>query len=341
MRLPLERGPVSALVIAALATGHEVDDHALVRTVDQLPAGADTVLDEDLQLTLWKLYELHFRGFEDVDAAREWDPRLLRVRAVLESQFELDLRTRTRADVAHAFAAADNVFDQVEALVSRVEGPSLAHYVQREATHQQFLELMMTRSLYHLKESDPTSFSLPRLDGATKAALAELQYDEYGGGRAERLHATLFSKALTGCGLDPSYGAYVDITPAHTLAVNNAMSMFGLHRRLRGASLGHLGAFEMTSSLPCRRYAQGIRRLDLPEVVAEYYDEHVEADAVHEQIASVDMCGSFVAEHPDLASDVLFGAACSLAMDGVAATHLLSAWETGRSALRRERPLAA
>jgi hypothetical protein len=53
------------------------------------------------------------------------------------------------------------------------------------------------------------------------------------------------------------------------------------------------------------------------------------------------MCGSFVAEHPDLAPDVLFGAACSLAMDGVAATHLLSAWETGRSALRRERPLAA
>jgi hypothetical protein len=44
---------------------------------------------------------------------------------------------------------------------------------------------------------------------------------------------------------------------------------------------------------------------------------------------------------PDLAADVLFGAACSLAMDGVAAAHLLGAWESGRSALRGERPLAA
>ena len=66
-----------------------------------------------------------------------------------------------------------------------------------------------------------------------------------------------------------------------------------------------------------------------------FYDEHVEADAVHEQIASVDMCGSLVAQEPALAADVLFGAACSLAMDGVAAQTLLGAWEAGRSALRR------
>jgi len=38
---------------------------------------------------------------------------------------------------------------------------------------------------------------------------------------------------------------------------------------------------------------------------------------------------------------VLFGAACSLAMDGLAAVHLLGAWENGRSALRRQRALAA
>ena len=48
------------------------------------------------------------------------------------------------------------------------------------------------------------------------------------------------------------------------------------------------------------------------------------------------MCGSLVAEEPELLPDVLFGAACSLAMDGVAAGHLLGAWEAGRSALRRE-----
>ena len=37
---------------------------------------------------------------------------------------------------------------------------------------------------------------------------------------------------------DASYGAYVDQVPAYTLAVNNAMSLFGLHRRLRGRCTG-------------------------------------------------------------------------------------------------------
>jgi hypothetical protein len=333
MRLPVPRGPVSAAVVDALAEDGAVDARALVAALDRLPDDHDTVLDDDLQLALWVLYELHYRGFDEVDDAREWDPDLLRLRAALESRFELDLRRRTRADVAAALEAAPDVFEQTEALVARVDGPSVARFVQREATHDQFLEFMMAHSLYHLKESDPTSFTLPRVDGAAKVALAELQYDEYGGGRPDRLHSGLFAEALRGCGLDATYGAYLDLTPAHTLAVNNAMSLFGLHRRLRGASLGHLGAFEMTSSLPCRRYAQGIRRLGLPEVVAAYYDEHVEADAVHEQVALRDICGRLVAEEPALHEDVLFGAATCLRLEEVSATETIGAWRAGRSAL--------
>jgi hypothetical protein len=53
------------------------------------------------------------------------------------------------------------------------------------------------------------------------------------------------------------------------------------------------------------------------------------------------MCGSLVAQQPDLADDVLFGAACSLAHDGLTARHLLGSWGEGRSALRAHRRLAA
>ena len=76
----------------------------------------------------------------------------------------------------------------------------------------------------------------------------------------------------------------------------NTMSLFGLHRALRGASLGHLATVEMTSSEPSRRYSAGLRRLGFGTATTVFYDEHVEADAVHEQIASVDMCGALVAE---------------------------------------------
>jgi hypothetical protein len=133
--------------------------------------------------------------------------------------------------------------------------------------------------------------------------------------------------------LDPTYGAYVDAVPAVTLATNNLMSLFGLHRRLRGAILGQLAAFEMTSSLPNRRYGNGLRRLGGNPTATRFYDEHVEADAVHEQIAAHDLCGSFCAENPTQVPEVLFGAASGLAVDQLLADHLLACWRDDRSSL--------
>jgi hypothetical protein len=122
--------------------------------------------------------------------------------------------------------------------------------------------------------------------------------------------------------------------PAITLATNNLMSLFGLHRRHRGALLGHLAAFEMTSAVPNRRYGSGLRRLAGDGADTRYYDEHVEADSVHEQIAAHDMCGTFAMENPDEAVEVVFGAACCLALDRLFAEHLLDSWEHGASSLR-------
>jgi hypothetical protein len=122
--------------------------------------------------------------------------------------------------------------------------------------------------------------------------------------------------------------------PAATLATNNLMSLFGLHRRYRGALLGHLAAYEMTSSLPNRAYANGLRRLGGDRDATAFYDEHVEADAVHEQIAAHDLCGSFARAEPALAGQVLYGARCALALDAQWAATLLNPWAEGGSSLR-------
>ena len=81
-------------------------------------------------------------------------------------------------------------------------------------------------------------------------------------------------------------------TPARvTLRTVNLMSLFGLHRRLRGAIVGHLALFEMTSAIPNRRYGNGLRRLGLGDDATDFFDEHVTADAVHEAVAAVDLAG--------------------------------------------------
>ncbi len=333
MRLPSARGPLSSGVVQALSDPGGRDVAPLVQHVQELPAGTDLLADDDLHLALWMLYELHYGGFDGVDPDHEWDPDLLRLRAAMESVVEGELRARgephVRATVDAGGPLAERLFD----LAARWEGPSVARYVHRDATRTQFAELLVHRSIYQLKESDPQSWVIPRITGKPKAALVELQYDEYGGGRPERLHATMFGDAMEGTGLDRSYGAYLDRVPGYTLANNNVMSLFGLHRRLRGASMGHLGAYEATSSIPCRKYAGGARRLGLPEQVAAYFDEHVEADAVHEQLAFRDICAGLVESGQAEEADVVLGAVACLLMDNVVGEPMLAAWEAGRSAL--------
>jgi hypothetical protein len=210
--------------------------------------------------------------------------------------------------------------------VAEHDGPSLAAYVHRNASAEQVRQLLRWRTLYHLREADPTAFVVPRLGVRPKAALMELQYDEYGGGDPNRLHSHLFAKGVAACGLDPTPGAYVDEVPAEVLELNNAMTLFGLHRRLRGAALGHLAAFEATSSLPSRRMAQGLARLELPDELIAYYREHVEADAVHEQLAVRTICGSLLEEDPGLLGDVFLGAFTCLDLEDRMANRLLEEW---------------
>jgi hypothetical protein len=308
--LPKPRGPLSEVLFHALR-------EAGTASQDTIDAKADSR--EDAHIALWALYELQYRGFDDVDESLEWDPAILRVRRTLEDAFEELLRTRFQSpEPSSPFA------NYLETYIRDQDGRSLATFVQRQADANQVLELLRIRSVYHLKESDPTAWVVPRLRFRTQAALMELQYDEYGAGNPNRLHAHLYAKGLEACGLTSQYGAYVDEAPVEILEQNNAMSMLGLHRRLRGAALGHLAAFEATSSLPSRRMVQGLNRLGFPQEIVHYYEEHVEADAVHEQLAIRNICGSLVEAEPSQTENVFFGAFTCLDLESRFAVAFLS-----------------
>jgi len=337
MRLPRPRGPLSAALLADLAAGRALGTRTLAAAETLVAGDADPLTDEDLQLSLAVCYELHYRGFDGVADSWEWDPGLLGLRARLEQRHTAALR----ALVGQVAVTDEPVDAQLSALIAADDGPSLSRHLAKHGTLEQWREYLTVRSVYHLKEGDPHTWAIPRLSGRAKAAMVEIQADEYGGGSAERMHSQLFAGMMGDLGLDTGYGALWDDAPAVAFTSVNTMSLFGLHRSLRGACLGHLAAVEMTSSEPSRRYSSGLRRLGFGDDTTVFYDEHVEADAVHEQIASVDMCGSLVAEDPSLTADVLFGAQCSLALDGLTAVHLLGAWEAGGSGLRSEDSLAA
>ncbi|MER7559060.1 iron-containing redox enzyme family protein [Nocardioides sp. NPDC126508] len=306
--LPKSRGTLSAAVFNALQSG--------------ATAGLEPVpeSEEDAQVALWALYELHYRGFDEVDPDLEWDADLLRLRRGLERPFEAELRRRwTHSDLHED--------PDLARLIDRHDGPSLARFVQRRADREQVLEILQHRSLYHLKEADPTSWVVPRLETRPKAALMEILFDEYGDGDPNRLHHHLFRRGMEAAGLRTDHAGYVDEAPVEILAMNNALSLFGLHRRLRGAALGHFAAFESTSSMPSRQLAQGLRRLDFPEELAAYYDEHVEADSVHEQLALRDVCAAYLEENPSDRDQLLLGAFTCLDLEARYAATMLARWD--------------
>lgn len=337
MPLPFHaRGPLSSILLTRLTSGRDVRA-GIERSIDlariEVAACEDVLTDDDLQLSLFVLYASHYGAFDALDADLEWDPELVRLRQVLEAALESALRAAVTIPELPEPRAAD-VAAVLFAMTSADGGPSLSRFLAKKATVAQAREFLIQRSLYTLREADPHSWAIPRLSGRPKAALVEIQSDEYGGGRPERMHAAMFATAMRGAGLDDAYGAYLDELPAIGLASLNAMSLFGLNRRLLGAVVGHLAAFEMTSSLPNRMYADGMRRLGFGEDVTAYFDEHVEADAVHEQIAGHDLAGVLAEERPELLADILFGAGACLAVDGWVGAHILDCWERGESSLR-------
>lgn len=325
-QLPPPRGGLSAAVLSALRGAEStLPGPAVV-------AGADPYGD-DLQLALYVLYELHYQGFDAVDDDREWDPELLRLRGALESHFLAALRCGTPAAATAAGALAGLLVEPVTD-----DGTGVSHYLQREGTLWQLREYAALRSLYHLKEADPHAWVIPRLHGRAKAAMVAVEFDEFGAGRAEDIHARLFADLMDDLRLDHSYGRYLTAAPAEALAIVNLMSLLGLHRRWRGALVGHFASVEVTSSPGSRRLAQAMRRTGAGPAAERFYDEHVEADAVHEQVVRHEVIGPLLAAEPHLEPDVVFGIEATALLEDRLGKVLLGAWRGRRSALRA--PLA-
>ncbi|MFD9567869.1 iron-containing redox enzyme family protein [Streptomyces sp. NPDC059994] len=318
--LPDGRGEVSAAVIAHLrGDGTPLPDARAVADAD--PYG------DDLQLALYVCYEPHYRGFAGVDDACEWDPALLTARALLEARF-LDA---LRRDAARAHDVDDALG---ELLVEPVHPTGVSHYLQEEGRLWQLREYAAQRSLYHLKEADPHAWVLPRLWGRAKAGMAAVEFDEYGGGRAERVHARLFADLMTDLGLDTAYGHYLNAGSARMLATVNLMSLLGLHRSLRGALVGHFATLEVISSPGSRRMALAMKRAGAGPAAELFYTEHVEADAVHEQVVRHEVIGGLLEEEPQLAPDVVFGIDATMFLEDRFGEDLLGHWRAGRTSLR-------
>lgn len=324
--LPAAHGPLSTAVRRALI-GPPSHDHltrigASVRDSD--PYGLD------LQLALCMCYELHYRGFAGVDPSWEWNPALLALRGELERVFLAGVRRDVGPIAPDQTAAAE--MDAIA--VEPADGTGPSYYLRDTGTWQQMREYFVHRSVYHLKEGDPHAWAIPRLMGVAKAAFVAVEFDEYGAGQGPRLHQQLFADLMAAANLDTGYLAYADAVTAEALAAVNLMSLFGLHRELRGAAIGHFASTEITSPPGSRRMVRALQRMGAPAACIEFYAEHVEADAVHEHVVRIDVVGDLVAREPQLDRDVVFGIRAHAAVENRLADAIMASWQQDRTSLR-------
>lgn len=285
----------------------------------------------DLHLALYVCYELHYRGFDGVDPGWEWDAGLLHLRGRLESLFLAEVQR-----AVGPIGPEESALAEMDALsVEPVDGDGLSYHLRDKGTWDQMREYFVHRSLYHLKEGDPHAWAIPRLIGQAKAAFVAVEFDEFGAGNGTRLHQRLFADLMDAAELDSDYLGYIDIVPAEALAAVNLMSLFGLHRRYRAAAVGHFASTEITSPPGSRRLVDALQRLGAPQACVAFYAEHVEADAVHEQVVRTDVVGDLLSREPHLDRDVVFGIRAHAFVEDKLADHMLRSWEQNQSSLRR------
>ena len=114
MLLPEPRGPLSTALVDALRT----DDPTRLPLAEDIGDVADAIADDDLQLTLWTCYELHYRGFDEVDDLWEWHPDVIALRLGLEAELLSALHREVRVP-----ASDRPVAERLRALVDGDDGP--------------------------------------------------------------------------------------------------------------------------------------------------------------------------------------------------------------------------
>lgn len=318
--LPAARGVLSHEVLTRLRGPAHTE-------LWQLPLADPDPYGEDVQLTLTVLYELHHRGFEGVDAGWEWAPGPLALRTELEHRF-LD---RLARDVP----AGDDPQAELERLCR--EPPDtwgVSHELEAHGTWPHMREYFVHRSIYQLQEADPQAWAIPRLIGPAKGAFVAVLFDEYGGGRPHRLHSRLYADLLVAAELDDTCLGYLDVVPAVTLATVNSMSLCGLHRARTPHLVGMFAAAELTTAPAARRIVAALERLGAPPACIEFYAEHIEADAVHEQVLRHDVVGRILDADPNCARDIVFGIRMAEFLEDRLTDHLLDRWAAGASSLR-------
>lgn len=314
---------------------------ALIAGARELAVRAFTDEDpEALDVAHRALYHLAAQSaWSPVDALRdnEHDLTLAAVRLELESAFERQL-----SRVAPLPEAPPQDLPQLREWLSDLAlerdlfpAPSMGAYYREEATLEQLREVVAQRSLFFLKEPDPWTMVIPSLQGKAKAGLIDLILDEYGWGRHDQMHSTVYATLMGKLGLSTEYDHYLDQTAWPFLAGLNYQAMLARHRRLCRRMYGYIYLVEADSPGSMRNYLAAYARAGIedPDVLT-FYELHIDADEGHADVALNEVVGPVLESEPAAAAEIARGVVEGRYLHALVSRHLHGCFSAGRTSLR-------
>lgn len=299
-------------------------------------AGDEQALDEAHRA----LHHLAAQGrWSPVDAPRfnEHDLTLAAVRLELERAFEASLAVHELPPDMPEDPVEFGAWLEDLALRRDIGLPpsGMAGFYRERATLEQMKEVVAHRSLFFLSEPDPWAMVIPTLRGEAKAGLLDVLLDEYGWGRHDHMHSTVYENLMNALGLDTGFDAYLERTAWQYLASLNYQWMVARHRRLCRRMYGYIYLVEADSPGSMKEYLAAWERLGIDdEDVTRFYELHVTADEGHSQVALEEMILPVVRAEPAARAEIARGVIEGRMLHHAFSSHLARCFAAGRSSLR-------
>jgi hypothetical protein len=293
---------------------------------------------ETAHRTLYHLYAQNAWAPTGAMRDNQHDPTMAAVLAELEGGFErwlaeFELPESPPDDPAEFTSWLEDL--ALERDLPQIPPSGLGTFVRDDITLDQLKEIVAQRALFFLKEPDPWAMVIPSLHGRAKAGLLDLLLDEYGWGRYDQMHSTVYQELLAALGLETEYDAYIDRAAWQYLASMNLQNLYARHRRLCRRMYGYVYLVEADSPRSMKDYLAAWDRLGLgdEEKITRFYELHVTADEGHQDVALQEVIRPVVEDEPDAREEIARGVLEGRAVHRLFGAHLAATVKQGRTSL--------
>ena len=230
------------------------------------------------------------------------DQRML----ALEREFIEQLREDVTDEAASAPSDAHGFVVWFEDLKQTGPGQHdpLFRWIAERATLDQMRWYLRQEAAGEAGFDDLTAYAQVKLPQRVKLELARNYWDEMGRGNAKGMHGPMLERLVEHLQLDPT----IERTAWESLALANAMTAMATRRDLAWHALGALGVIELTAPDRSAAVAAGLKRLDVPAKIRNYFDLHATLDVKHSAAWNAEVIVPAVADDPRRAQAIAEGA---------------------------------